>query len=139
MKESEGMYNPFSVFNTLKKKDFGRYWFETGTPTYLATLLVLHDYNLEQIAHAEVEEDVLNSVDSESTNPIPVIYQSGYLTIKGYDERFNLYKLGYPNKEVEEGFVKFLIPYYLNRKGDSKSTFDIRNYVMDIERGNSAT
>lgn len=135
MKESEGMYNPFSVLNTLKKKDFGSYWFETGTPTYLATLLVLHDYNLEDMEHSEVDSDVLNSVDSESTNPIPVIYQSGYLTIKDYDERFGLYKLGFPNKEVEDGFAKFLIPYYLNNK-KAKSAFDIRNYVMDVERGN---
>lgn len=132
----EGMYNPFSVLNTLNKSKFGSYWFETGTPTYLATLLVRHNYNLEEMAHAEVDVDVLNSVDSESTNPIPVIYQSGYLTIKGYDERFALYKLGFPNKEVEDGFIKFLIPYYLNNRRTT-SAFDIRNYVMDIERGNA--
>lgn len=131
----EGMYNPFSVLNTLKKQKFGSYWFETGTPTYLATLLVRHNYNLEDMAHADVDEDVLNSVDSESTNPIPVIYQSGYLTIKGYDEEFQLYHLGFPNKEVEDGFVKFLIPYYINNKGVT-SAFDIRNYVQDLRSGN---
>lgn len=129
------MYNPFSVLNTLKKQKFGSYWFETGTPTYLATLLVRHNYNLEEMAHADVDEDVLNSVDSESTNPIPVIYQSGYLTIKGYDEEFNLYHLGFPNQEVEDGFVKFLIPFYINNKSVT-SAFDIRNYVQDIRSGN---
>lgn len=82
------------------------------------------------MAHAEVDEDVLNSVDSESTNPIPVIYQSGYLTIKEYDEEFNLYRLGFPNKEVEDGFVKFLVPFYL-KSNKSTSAFDIRNYVSD--------
>ncbi len=132
----EGMYNPFSVLNTLKNGKFGSYWFETGTPSYLATLLKSHDYNLEEMAHAEVDEDVLNSVDSESSNPIPVIYQSGYLTIKDYDERFNLYRLGFPNKEVEEGFIKFLIPYYLNNRR-STSAFEFRNYVTDLERGNA--
>lgn len=111
--DSEGMYNPFSVLNTLNKCKFGSYWFETGTPTYLATLLVRHSYNLEDMANAEVDADVLNSVDSESTNPIPVIYQSGYLTIKEYDERFECYRLGFPNKEVEDGFIKFLVPYYI--------------------------
>ncbi len=132
----EGMYNPYSVLNTLKKKTFGSYWFETGTPTYLATLLVLHDYNLEDMAHAEVDADVLNSVDSESTNPIPVIYQSGYLTIKGYDEEFNLYQLGFPNKEVEDGFIKFLIPYYL-KNNKPTSAFDIRKYIADIRNGDT--
>lgn len=132
---AKGLYNPYSVLNTLKDGIFKSYWFETGTPTYLATLLVLHDYTLENMEHSEVDSDVLNSVDSESTDPIPVIYQSGYLTIKDYDERFGLYKLGFPNKEVEDGFAKFLIPYYLNNK-KAKSAFDIRNYVMDVERGN---
>lgn len=113
----EGMYNPFSVLNTLNKSSFGSYWFETGTPSYLATLPVLHNYDLEDMAHAEADRDVLNSLDPESTDPIPLFYQSGYLTIKGYDDRFRLYKLGFPNKEVEEGFVKFLIPYYMNNKG----------------------
>ena len=136
LEDAEGMYNPYSVLNTLKKRTFGSYWFETGTPTYLATLLVLHDYNLDDMAHAEVDADVLNSVDSESTNPIPVIYQSGYLTIMGYDEEFNLYQLGFPNKEVEDGFIKFLIPYYLT-KNEARNTFDIRNYIADIRNGNT--
>lgn len=133
---AKGLYNPYSVLNTLKDGAFKSYWFETGTPTYLATLLVLHDYNLEDMIHAEVDADVLNSIDSESTNPIPVIYQSGYLTIKGYDEEFSLYKLGFPNKEVEDGFVKFLIPYYLN-KNNARTTFDIRNYIADVRNGNA--
>lgn len=130
----EGMYNPFSVLNTLNKSKFGSYWFETGTPTYLANLLVLHDYNLEDMVQTKVDGDILNSVDSESTNPIPVIYQSGYLTIKDYDEEFKQYKLGFPNKEVEEGFVKFLIPYYLTHKKPSTS-FDISLYVQDLRQG----
>lgn len=134
--ESEGMYNPFSVLNTLKKEKFGSYWFETGTPTYLATLLKRHDYNLNAMENAEVDVDVLNSVDTESVNPIPVIYQSGYLTIKEYDERFGVYHLGFPNKEVEDGFVKFLIPYYINNTGPT-SQFDIRKYVADLEQGNA--
>lgn len=132
----EGMYNPFSVLNTLKNRKFGSYWFETGTPTYLVNLLQRYNYNLESMAHAVVDEDVLNSVDSESVDPIPVIYQSGYLTIKDYDEEFNLYSLGFPNKEVENGFMKFLVPYYLN-SNQPKSAFDIRKYVQDIREGNA--
>ncbi len=130
----EGMYNPFSVLSTLNKSKFGSYWFETGTPTYLATLLVLHDYNLEDMAQTKVDGDILNSVDAESTNPIPVIYQSGYLTIKDYDEEFKQYILGFPNKEVEEGFIKFLIPYYLTHKKAS-TAFDISQYVQDLRQG----
>ena len=100
-----GVYNPFSVLNTFKKGEFGSYWFETGTPTYLVQLLRNHNYDLDVMANAEVTADVLNSIDAESKDPIPVIYQSGYLTIKGYNERFKRYLLGFPNEEVEEGFA----------------------------------
>ena len=67
-------------------------------------------YDLEQLTHDEATSDMLNSIDSTSNNPVPVIYQSGYLTIKGYDEHFDVYQLGFPNKEVEEGFIKYLLP-----------------------------
>ena len=129
-----GVYNPFSVLNTFIKNKFGSYWFETGTPTYLVHLLRRHYYDLEAMASAAVTADVLNSIDAESKDPIPVIYQSGYLTIKGYDERFKKYILGFPNEEVEEGFVKYLTPYYLNNI-ERKSTFDIEKFSADVESG----
>ena len=122
--DTPGIYNPFSILNALDKKKLGSYWFETGTPTNLVELLKKHNYNLSDLEKEEPTADELNSIDSDSTNPIPVIYQSGYLTIKGYDKEFSLYKLGYPNKEVEEGFVKFLIPYYTNVE-KTKSGFEI--------------
>ena len=75
-------------------------------------------------------------MDSESTNPIPVIYQSGYLTIKDYDDEFKLYHLGFPNKEVEEGFVKYLAPFYLSKER-KKNAFDVRNFVKDVREGNA--
>lgn len=129
-----GMYNPFSLLQTLSQQKFGSFWFETGTPTYLVTLLQLHDYNLEAMSEVETDADVLNSTDGGSTDPIPVIYQSGYLTIKGYDKEFGLYKLGFPNKEVEEGFMKFLVPYYTNIP-KSGSAFEISQFVMDVRKG----
>lgn len=112
VENSVGIYNPFSVLNTFFKMKFGSYWFETGTPTYLVELLKSHHYDLHCMAEVETDAEILNSVDSASTNPIPVIYQSGYLTIKEYDERFGIYRLGFPNREVEEGFMKFLLPFF---------------------------
>ena len=84
--------------------------------------------------NAEVTSDTLNSIDSDVQNPIPVIYQSGYLTIKSYDKEFGEYRLGFPNKEVEEGFVKFLAPFYLTKQRGN-NTFDIKNFVKDIRSG----
>lgn len=131
---SIGMYNPFSLLNAFKRNEFGSYWFETGTPTYLVKLLKKHHYDLERMAHEETDAQVLNSIDSSSTNPIPVIYQSGYLTIKGYDNRFGIYKLGFPNKEVEEGFVRFLLPYYA-KVSKVDSPFEIQKFVREVESG----
>ena len=131
---SIGIYNPFSLLNTFKYKEFGSYWFETGTPTYLVELLKKHHYDLRRMAHEETSISVLNSIDSASDNPIPVIYQSGYLTIKGYDEEFGIYSLGFPNREVEEGFIKFLLPFYANTNA-VESEFEIQKFVREIRIG----
>lgn len=131
-----GLYNPFSLFNTFAKGEFGSYWFETGTPTYLVKLLKLHKYELNEMASMVTSGDVLNSVDAASTDPIPVIYQSGYLTIKGYDRRFKNYTLGFPNEEVEKGFVKYLMPFY-TPVSESKSAFEISNFVKEVESGDT--
>lgn len=132
--DTVGIYNPFSVLNTLAKLRYKDYWFETGTPTFLVDLLKMHNYRLPDITREKVSDDVINSVDSMSTNPIPMIYQSGYLTIKGYDERFKKYRLGFPNKEVEEGFLNFLLPFYST--AGSKSPYFIEEFVKDVESGN---
>ena len=131
---SIGIYNPFSLLNTFKYKEFGSYWFETVTPTYLVELLKKHHYDLRRMAHEETSISVLNSIDSASDNPIPVIYQSGYLTIKGYDEEFGIYSLGFPNREVEEGFIKFLLPFYANTNA-VESEFEIQKFVREIRIG----
>lgn len=83
-----GIYNPFSLLNTFKYMRPEDYWFETGTPSYLVELLKHTHYDLYELANTETDADVLNSIDSTSSNPVPVIYQSGYLTIKDYDSRY---------------------------------------------------
>lgn len=132
--EGEGVYNPFSLLNTLARQKFGRYWFETGTPSYLVELMKADNYPLPDLTQEQVTGDFLNSIDSMSQNPVPLIYQSGYLTIKDYDARFGFYTLGFPNKEVEEGFVDYLLPFYTNiRQGES--AFFVGNFIRDLERG----
>jgi hypothetical protein len=86
------------------------------------------------MASVVVDPDTLNSVDAQSTDPIPVIYQSGYLTIKDYNPRFGNYTLGFPNAEVEEGFMNFLLPYY-SPIPKSSTSFNIQNFVIEIESG----
>ena len=131
---SPGIYNPFSLLNTFKKRQYGRYWFETGTPTYLVELLKQHKYDLYKMAHEKTTSDVLDSIDASSTNPIPVIYQSGYLTIKGFIPEPRIYELGFPNREVEEGFMKFLLPYYTPLQ-ETEGGFAIWEFISDVKSG----
>ena len=107
-----GVYNPFSLLNAFKSREFGNYWFETGTPTYLVELLKRSHYDLRNLVHEHSDAASLDSIDTAQTDPIPVLYQSGYLTIHDYDAEFGVYTLGFPNKEVEAAFIKFLVPYY---------------------------
>ncbi len=86
--DAPGMYNPFSVLNTLSSCRFRDYWFETGTPTFLVYQLQKTSYPLEMMTREELFEDTLNSIDVMDENPLPLLYQSGYLTIKGYDPMF---------------------------------------------------
>ena len=133
VENTEGIYNPFSLLNTFKYNKFSNYWFETGTPTYLVELLKRTHYDLGRMAHVETDADVLNSIYGDE-DPIPVIFQSGYLTIKGYDKEFGLYRLGFPNKEVEEGFMKFLIPFY-TRFNKVEAPFEIQRFVKELRAG----
>lgn len=133
---SMGIYNPFSLLNTLAYKVFKDYWFETGTPTILVRQLQKTDYPLEDLTREEITTDTLNSIDVMNENPLPLIYQSGYLTIKDYDSRFDVYTLGFPNREVEEGFIKFISPFY-TPKAKGMSGFSVRSFIKDVETGNA--
>ena len=133
---SKGMYNPFSVLNTLKNLTFSDYWFETGTPSFLVYQLKKTGYPLEAMTTEELSTDTLNSIDIMDDNPLPLLYQSGYLTLKSYDKRFDEYKLGFPNREVEEGFIKYLFPFYTPKHLD-KNTFTIARFIKDVERGDA--
>ncbi len=83
-KSGAGLYNPFSILNTLAKLEFADYWFETGTPSFLAYLLKHSNYQLERITEEQIPGDLLGSVDSMLHNPIPIIYQSGYLSVEAF-------------------------------------------------------
>ncbi len=100
---------------------FKSYWFNTGTPSFLVKLLKDSNFCLPDLTDEGVTAKTLTDVESFKDNPIAVIYQSGYLTIKGYEERFDTYQLGFPNKEVAEGFINYLVPYYTPVK-DTEST-----------------
>jgi len=131
---TEGVYNPFSLLCALRKREFEDYWFETGTPSFLVTLLKQSNYNLNNLVRERQTADNLNSIANAELNPVPMLYQSGYLTIKGYDERFRKYLLGFPNEEVEIGFISFLLPCYVRTTRESPDFF-VEQFVEEVESG----
>ena len=132
-RNSEPIYNPFSFLIALDKCEIGNYWFATGTPTYLVELFKSHNYEIGNLSMASYDEAQLNEIDSFNDDVIPLLYQSGYLTLKAYEARFDTYKLGFPNKEVEKGMLDFFIPFY--SKASSSSQFNVIAFVKDIEAG----
>ena len=117
---SIGVYNPFSLLNAFKKRKISDYWFKTGTPTFLVKLLQDNHYELKGLKGMYVDESSLASVDENHEDPIPVLFQSGYLTISGYDAEMG-YRLDFPNQEVERGFFDFLLPLYASiNKSETK-------------------
>lgn len=129
------VFNPFSLLNALSFSRFGSYWFQTGTPTFLVELLKQSEYDLRTLIDGvEMKESAFSEYRVAENNPIPLIYQSGYLTIKDYDERFHLYTLRFPNDEVKYGFLDFITPFYTS-VGDEDNGFYIGKFVRELESG----
>ena len=131
---TDGIYNPFSILWTLSERRYGSYWFSTGTPTYLVELIKKTNFNIEELSGYEASEEQMNSIHIDDIDPIPVLYQSGYLTIKDFDGRFGMYTLDYPNEEVKSGFVNFLLPFYTKLQ-TTQTTAIISKFVKSVERG----
>ena len=119
--DADRVYNPFSLLNTLDDKKFRDYWFATGTPTFLAAMMRRENFNLENLSTRAVAEIRFNALDTLKSNPLPILFQSGYLTIDRADDNGN-YFLRFPNEEVERSFLQVLLPYYARPSGvDSDS------------------
>ena len=134
-KETEGIYNPYSLLNALNKKKFGSYWFETGTPSFLVDMLRTERYEPKDLDGIVVSDSVMSIANKDELTLVQYLFQTGYLTIKDYDQRLRRYTLGYPNKEVEEGFLNCLASYY-SRPSTPESEFDIGSFVVSLESGN---
>ncbi len=110
--DSVDIYNPFSLLNALNSKKISNYWFATGTPTYLVSMLKRKSYDLSKFSKGiDATAETMASFGNGDDNMIAALYQSGYLTIKKYDGR-RYYTLGFPNEEVEDGFVQCLMTEY---------------------------
>ncbi len=114
--KSEAVYNPSSLMSALKSKDFGEYWFESGTPQFLVDLLKNNDYDPKKPYNEISDYDIISGVDGEFIYLASMLYQSGYYTIKDFDKEFREYTLGFPNMEVENAFKNCLIKYFRKKE-----------------------
>ena len=111
--DSPGMYNPFSIINSMSDGDIKKYWFSTGTPTFLVNMLQKFGTDISKIDGSTAKAEQFDAPTEGMTSVLPLFYQSGYLTIKDYDRTLDTYTLGFPNKEVRDGLINSLYPYYV--------------------------
>ena len=128
------IYNPFSLINSLTRREFENYWFQTGTPTFLIKLLQENDYDLKDLSEGKITAKDLTSKESMMNAPVALFYQSGYLTIKDYNKKSGAYKLGYPNKEVEESFLDFILPKYMHTNENASFSY-VEKMYENLENG----
>ena len=120
-----GVYNPFSILNTFSSREFKEYWFETGTPTMLVDVMKRTSFDITTLSdNVIVSSAALSGMQDIVNKPVPLFFQTGYLTIKEYDKEYKEYRLGFPNEEVKNGFLNFIYSYYVpvNPASDSTKT-----------------
>ena len=125
--DSEGVLNPFSLLSAMNNRKFGNYWFSTGTPTFLVNMLKHFHADITKIDGSEVWASDFDQPTENMQSILPLFYQSGYITIKGYDPIIDRYTLGYPNEEVKVGLMRILVPYYVHT-----NTLEAGNAVVQM-------
>lgn len=123
------VYNPFSVLYLFKKEEFRNFWFESGTPTFLVELLKKQYNSLENITNIEIKLDSLGTFELDNIPLVPLLFQTGYLTISDYNKETDRFTLDYPNFEVSESLNKLLVATLSNA-----STIKVDNVLTDIIR-----
>ena len=131
---SPDIYNPFSLLNAFADGKFGSYWFGSGTPTYLVKMLDKFGVKPSEIGRRQLKSSVFDAPTETMTDAVPLLYQSGYITIKDYNKMLDLYTLDIPNKEVRLGLMESLLPYYVNNKTPEATTM-VAYLFYDIQNG----
>lgn len=130
------IYNPFSFLLAMERRELSNYWIESGRTEFISKKIVKHKLDLETFLNSKCTRETLIGIEPDSPNPLALLYQTGYLTIKDYNRRSKAFTLGLPNTEVKEGLIDNLLPYYssINRHEATIVVFDM---VDDLERGNA--
>lgn len=134
-KRMTDIYNPFSILNACKSRNIDDYWFRSGTPSYLIRLLNHTQENLNELTGKYYDTSEFIDYKADIEKPLPMIYQSGYLTVKDFDRDMNTYLLDFPNNEVKKGFVTMVANDYLNTKNNAGGW--VRDMVGAMKTGDT--
>ena len=140
--DGKRVYNPFSLIYAFRDKEFGAYWFESGTPSFLVNLFQKNADKLRELPAQDeltVGREALTSAYEDNHNPLTYLFQAGYLTIKSYNAEFLRYTIDFPNDEVRYGFLKALIPYVTYKAFENSSDLEIDKLALDFKTGNTAS
>ena len=133
--EGSRLYNPFSVLRALRAKSIEPFWFKTGTPTFLVKRIKSLEAYPPDLNGVECSKSQLTAVGLNDNNPVPLMFQTGYLTIGSYDRELDMYVLRFPNHEVETGFYNDLLPVYAPKTEDPVSPFNFMKFRRDLYEG----
>lgn len=134
--KSPDIYNPYSLLSAFANKNISNYWFETGTPTFLIRLMQLFKYDITEMDGIEATDYSINRPTEAMTTMVPLLYQTGYLTIKDYDREGDIYTLSIPNQEVRIGYADGLLPVYTGLQGEDVQSGFAAKFWRALKQGN---
>lgn len=120
----------------FEKRKMSDFWFASGTPNFLADILQREGFKLQNLEECQATPHVINDVDIAFDSPIGVLYQTGYLTIKGYNLRSDIYTLGFPNLEIRKSFLEYLLPRYASLQ-ERDTAMAINKFIRDLNDGDA--
>lgn len=132
---SPDIYNPYSLLSAFANKNVSNYWFETGTPTFLIRLMRQFKFDITKMDDIEATDYSINRPTEAMTTMIPLLYQTGYLTIKDYDREGDIYRLSIPNQEVRIGYADGLLPVYAGLEGEDVQTGFALKFWKALKQG----
>ena len=133
--ESDDIYNPYSLMNAFLTKKLGFYWFDSGTPSFLIRQMKHFQTNIMEVDSLEVDASAFDQPTENMQNALPLLFQSGYLTIKDYDPEVDIYTLSIPNQEVRVGYVKGLLPIYIGLEDSDVKTGFAMKFWRALKKG----
>lgn len=135
-RRKSGIYNPFSLLCVMRRKEISNYWIQSGQTQFVANKIASGNFDVEELLNSQCSATELIGIEPFDINPLALLYQSGYLTIKDYDKELGIFTLGLPNDEVKKGLIDNLLPQY-SSINEKQTALEISRFVKEIRDGDA--